>query len=732
MILRKKKFPFYRQMDAMDCGPTCLRMIAKSYGKAFSLPYLREKCYITREGVSLKGISEAAETIGLRSLAVKIPFSDIKDKPSLITAPLPLIAHWNQKHFLVVYKANKTFVWVADPGEGQFKLSRKEFEKHWIQDNQKGIALLLEPTASFHDQEEIGTDSLGFSFLLRYIKPYKNQVFQLIVALILTSLFQLIFPFLTQSIVDIGIENQDINFIYLILAAQLMLFLGQISVRFIQSWILLHMSTRINVNLISDFLIKLMRLPLSFFDTKMIGDLLQRISDHRRIEQFLTGSTLSILLSFFNVIIFGIVLLIYNVNIFLVFLVSSILYIAWITFFLKKRKAVDYLAFQQYSDNHNSLIEMIQGMPEIKLQGSQQKRRWQWTHIQAKLFRTQIKSLSISQYQDVGASFINQLKDILISFIAALAVIQGEMTLGMMLAVQYIIGQLNGPLNQMMGFVRSAQDAKISLERLGEIHQEENEEGEVALMNTVPLEDIQIENLSFKYTPVDSEVLTDVNLTIPRGKVTAIVGMSGSGKTTLVKLLLGFYKPTKGSIKIGHVPLPQIRQKLWRKHCGVVMQEGYIFSDTIANNIAESDDLIDQQKLLRSVKTANIQGFIEELPMGYNTMIGARGNGLSQGQRQRLQIARAVYKSPDFLFFDEATNALDAKNERIIVENLNAFFEDRTVVVVAHRLSTVKKADQIIVLEDGKVKEIGNHAALIAKKGTYFSLVSDQLELGGK
>jgi len=731
MLFEKTKFPFYRQMDAMDCGPACLRMIAKYYGKSFTLPYLREKCYITREGVSLKGISEAAEVIELRTLAVKIPFSDTKDKPSLITAPFPVIAHWDQKHFVIVYKANKEFVWVADPAEGKFKLSRVEFEKYWIQDNQKGIALLLEPSVGFNDQEEIGENSLGFDFLFRYLKPYRSQIFQLVIALILTSLFQLIFPFLTQSIVDIGIENQDISFIYLILAAQLMLFFGQISVRYIQSWILLHMSTRINVNLISDFLIKLMRLPLSFFDTKMIGDLLQRIADHRRIEKFLTGSTLSILLSSFNLVIFGIVLLIYNVNIFLVFLTSSILYIGWISFFLKKRKEVDYLAFQQYSDNNNSLIEIIQGMPEIKLQGSQQKRRWKWTHVQAKLFRTQIKSLSITQYQDVGASFISQLKDILISFIAALAVINGEMTLGMMLAVQYIIGQLNGPLNQMMGFIRSAQDARISLERLGEVHREKNEEGDQSLMNLVPLEDIVIENLSFKYTPLSKEVLKNINLTIPRGKVTAIVGMSGSGKTTLVKLLLGFYQPTEGKIKVGHVALPQIRQKTWRKHCGVVMQEGYIFSDTIANNIGESDDIVDQQKLLKAVKTANIQEYIQELPMGYNTIIGARGNGLSQGQRQRLQIARAVYKSPDFLFFDEATNALDAKNERIIVENLNAFFKERTVIIVAHRLSTVKKADQIVVLEDGQIKEIGNHATLIKKQGTYFSLVKDQLELGG-
>lgn len=492
------------------------------------------------------------------------------------------------------------------------------------------------------------------------------------------------------------------------------------------------MSTRINVNLISDFLIKLMQLPLSFFDTKMIGDLLQRISDHRRIERFLTGSTLSILLSFFNIIVFGAVLLIYNLYIFLVFLVASVLYVGWITFFLKKRKEVDYLAFQQYSDNHNSLIEMIQGMPEIKLQGSQQKRRWQWTHIQAKLFRTQIKSLSITQYQDVGASFINQSKDILISFIAAMAVINGQMTLGMMLAVQYIIGQLNGPLNQLMGFVRSAQDAKISLERLGEIHQQENEESQHSQhINFVPHEDLIIKDLSFSYTPVSEPVLRNINLVIPRGKVTAIVGMSGSGKTTLIKLLLGFYKATKGNILVGQIPLAQIRQKIWRQLCGVVMQDGYIFSDTIANNIAESDDLIDQQKLIKAVKTANIQSFIEELPLSYNTIIGARGNGVSQGQRQRLLIARAIYKSPDFIFFDEATNALDAKNEKIIVDNLNTFFEGRTVVVVAHRLSTVKNADQIVVLEEGEIQEIGKHDDLIAKRGIYYNLVSNQLELGG-
>lgn len=736
MTLLHKKFPFYQQLDAMDCGPTCLRMIAKHYGKSFSLQYLREKCYISREGVSIRGISEAAEAIGFRTLVVKLPFEAREaDETGLIEVPLPLVAHWDQKHFVVVHKLNKKSVWIADPGKGKLKLSRKEFEKHWVQEAGQGIALLLEPSPAFDTDSNSGFSEQdgksGFSFLFQYLKPYRSQLIQLTAALVLVSLIQLVFPFLTQSIVDIGIENQDINFIYLILMAQLMLFVGQISIRFIQSWILLHVSTRINVNLISDFLIKLMHLPLSFFDTKMIGDLLQRINDHRRIEQFLTSATLSILLSAFNLIIFGIVLLIYNLYIFLVFLTASILYIIWITFFLKKRRAVDYVAFEQYSENHNALIEMIQGMPEIKLQGSQQKRRWQWTNIQARLFRTQMRALSIDQYQDAGASFISQLKDILISFIAAMAVINGQMTLGMMLAVQYIIGQMNGPLNQMMGFIRSAQDARISLERLGEIHQQENEEEQDdSKIGFVPHEDVHIENLSFQYTPIDDEVLQNINLTIPKGKVTAIVGMSGSGKTTLIKLLLGFYQPSKGKIKIGQIPLSQIRQKLWRSRCGVVMQDGYIFSDTIANNIAESDDLIDQHQLLKAVKTAHIQSFIEELPLSYNTMIGAKGNGISQGQRQRLLIARAVYKSPDFLFFDEATNALDTENESIIVKNLDTFFEGRTVVVVAHRLSTVKNADQIVVLQKGKIEEIGDHQSLLAKQGIYYNLVKNQLELG--
>lgn len=726
-----KPFKHYRQLDSMDCGPTCLRMIAQHYGKSYSLPFLRERCYIDRAGVSLKGISEAAEHIGFRSLAVKIPFKNKRHEPSLLEAPLPAVLHWNQNHFVVAYKANKKHVWIADPSDGKHKLRIHEFEKSWISDSDQGVALLLEPGNEFYKDDLEEETKTGFGFIFQYIKPYRKLMVQLILGLLLGTVFQLIFPFLTQSLVDIGIDTKNLNFIYIVLAGQLMLFFGSTTVRFIQSWILLHISVRLNVNLISDFLIKLMKLPLGFFDSKNTGDLLQRISDHRRIESFLTNSSLSILLAVTNIIIFGLVLIVYSLKIFLIFLIASVLYVLWVFIFLKMRKEVDYRAFQQMSDNQDSLIEMIQGMPEIKLQGSQLKRRWKWANIQAKLFRVQMKSLSISQYQDAGALSINQLKDIFITFVAATQVLNGSITLGMMLAIQYIIGQLNGPLQQMIGFIRSTQDANISLERLSEIHDTQNEEQtNESKIRSIPEGDIHIKNLSFSYTPISEEVLSNVSFTIPRGKTTAIVGMSGSGKTTLIKLFLGFYKPVKGQIKIGMQDLSDIDLKIWREQCGVVMQEGFIFSDTIANNIAESDDTTDISKVLSAATTANIMDFIHDLPLGLNTMIGAKGNGISQGQKQRLFIARAVYKNPEFLFFDEATNALDAKNESVIMNNLKSFLENKTSVIVAHRLSTVKNADQIIVLDKGKISEIGSHSELINKDGIYYNLVKEQLELG--
>lgn len=731
-----KKFPHYTQLDAMDCGPTCLRMVAKYYGKNYSLETLRERSYITREGISLLGTSEAAESIGFRTMGVKITFEQLVNE-----APLPCIAHWKQEHFVVVYKITKNkngyTIYLADPAEGLVKLTEQEFKKAWLstkeEGEEKGVCLLLETTPDFYAEEGEKQKKASFRFLFKYLRPYKKFLTQLFLGLLAGSLLQLIFPFLTQSIVDYGISNRDIGFVYLVLIAQLMLFAGRTAVEFIRGWILLHISTRINISLISDFLIKLMKLPIRFFDIKMIGDLMQRIGDHTRIQNFLTSTSLSILFSVFNLVIFGAILAFYNLKIFLVFLFGSALYALWIIVFMKKRKELDYKRFTQLSSNQSNVIQLITGMQEIKLNNCEKQKRWEWERIQAALFKVNVKSLSLNQYQQAGSVFINEVKNIFISFIAAAAVINGQMTLGMMLAVQYIIGQLNSPVEQMISFMQSAQDAKISLERLGEIHDKEEEENpdDMKLAELPEKKSIGITDLSFQYEGPHSEmVLENLNLAIPENKITAIVGTSGSGKTTLIKLLLGFYDPLKGEIEVGGSQLQNFSQRMWRGKCGVVMQDGFIFSDTIAKNIAVSDEIIDKEKMLDAVKVANIQEFIESLPLGYNTKIGSDGHGLSQGQKQRVLIARAVYKNPEFIFLDEATNALDANNERKIMEKLDEFFKGKTVVIVAHRLSTVKNADQIVVLEKGKIMELGTHDELSRKKGAYYELVKNQLELG--
>lgn len=728
-------FPHYPQPDAMDCGPTCLRMVARYYGKFYNIQTLRERSYITREGVSLLGTSRAAESIGFRSMGVKISFEQLAAE-----APLPAIVHWNQNHFVVVYKISgkkgRERVHVSDPAAGLIEFTREEFIRCWAstveEGEKKGVALLLETTPDFYSTQDEKPNKKSFGYLFSYLRPYKKLIIQLLLGLILGSLLQLIFPFLTQSIVDKGIGNRNIAFIYLVLIAQLVLTLSRISVEFIRGWILLHLGTRINISLISDFLTKLMRLPMHYFDSKLIGDLMQRIGDNKRIETFLTSTTLTVMFSLVNLVIFGAVLLFYNWLIFTIFLAGSTLYALWVWLFMKKREELDYRRFAQMAANQSNVIQLIQGMQEIKLNGCEQQKRWEWERIQAKLFKVSIKGLALSQYQQSGAVLINETKNILITVIAAKSVVDGNMTLGMMLAVQYIIGQLNSPIDQLISFFNLTQDAKISLDRLGEIHLRKDEEDlEDSKTSEIPEnKNIEINNLSFNYEGPDSElVLNGINLSILAGKQTAIVGTSGSGKTTLVKLLLGFYPPSSGEIRLGENSINSYSIRSWREQCGVVMQDGFIFSDTIANNIAPGVEIVDKKKLLHATKVANIDEFIDSLPLGYNTKIGGEGHGLSQGQKQRILIARSVYKNPKFIFFDEATNALDANNEKVILENLQDFFKGRTVVVVAHRLSTVKNADQIVVLEKGKIVEIGTHAELSKAKGAYYTLVKNQLEL---
>jgi len=728
-------FPFYRQLDAMDCGPSCLRMIAKYHGKSFSIQHLREKSYILRTGVNLMGLSEAAESIGLRSTTVRTSIKKIKEQ-----ARLPCIIYWKQEHFVVLYKITKKkekyFFHIADPAYGLLKYEEKEFKICWISTVQggveKGIAMFLDTTPQFYETEPIKYESMSLWFLLKYVNPYRSMVKQLIIGLFLGSVLQLVLPFLTQSIVDQGIGHRNLNFIQLILLAQLVLVISRMVVEVIRRTILLHISARVNVSLISDFLIKIMKLPMQFFDSKHSGDLIRRIEDHNRIESFLTQSVLSILFATITVLVFGIVLAVYNIKIFLIFVIFSVMYVGWVKLFMKKRADLNRKNFEQMSLRQTNLMQLIHGMQDIKLLGCEKQKRWEWETIQASLFRNKISSLNLGQMQQAGAVLINEIKNILITVFSAITVLDGSITLGIMLSIQYIIGQMQGPIEQFVSFMQQGQDARMSLERLGEIHGQNDEENN----DTHDIKEIASElpiifkNASFTYgSPKSKRVIQDISLEIPYGKTTAIVGLSGSGKTTLIKLMLGFYPPTEGDVFLGSHSLKNVSFREWRKHCGVVMQEGYIFNDTIAGNIAQGVDSIDKERLHYAVRMANIQEYIESLPLRYNTKIGSTGQGLSQGQKQRILIARAIYRNPDYIFLDEATNALDTDNERIIQDNLNQFFKGKTVVIVAHRLSTVRAADNIVVLKHGQIVEKGTHAELVGIKGDYYNLVKNQLEL---
>lgn len=731
-------FPHYQQQEAVDCGPTCLRMIAKHYGKVYSAEMLRKHSYISREGVSMLGISDAAEYIGFHTLGVKITFEQL-----VRDGTYPCILHWNQNHFVVCYRIKKRRdgdydIYISDPATQKLCFNRKEFLKCWISTKEKGhdcgTALMLEPGVEFGEREddiETGKHSLGY--FLRYLKPYKSQFVQLMMGLLVGSVLQLIFPFLTQAMVDWGIEGGDMNVITLILIAQLVLFVVQLSVGYIRSWIMLHVSSRINIALISDFLMKLMSMPLHFFDTKRTGDIMQRIGDHGRIKSLLMGNSLNMVFSIVNFFVFTAVLGYYNLTILGIFAVGNTLYVLWVLYFMRYRRELDIKRFYQASTEQSKMIQMIQGMQDIKLNNCEKQQRWEWERIQVKLFKISVRGLAIGQVQQTGSAFFNQSTNILTTYIAARAVVNGEMTLGMMMSLTYILGQVSAPIRDFISFAQKWQDAKISLERLNEIHAQEDEEHDIDMkMSRLPKNrSIEIKNLAFSYSGAERDyAVKDINLSIPEQKVTALVGESGCGKSTLIKLLQGFYTPNSGSIRVGGMPLNAINPHLWRSRTGSVMQESFIFSDTIARNIALDTDEIDVERMYDAAILANADEFISAMPMGYNTKIGMEGNGVSQGQRQRILIARAIYKNPEYLFFDEATNALDATNERLIMNNLYDFYKGKTVVVAAHRLSTVMNADQIVVMKKGRIVEVGTHRELVERRGEYYALVKNQLELG--
>lgn len=727
----KPKFPFFKQLDYKDCGPTCLRMVAKYYGRNFSREFLRDKAGITRMGVSMAGIADAAESMQMRTLGMQISLDSLINE-----APIPFIVPWRQKHFVVVYKTSKTKIFVADPAQGLLVYSKNDFLKAWSTNLDKtGFVLLLEPRTGFYETENIKIKRKGFYFLVPYLFPYKKLIYQLMVGLLVAIMIQFFLPFLMQSIVDVGVNHRDISFIYLILIAQLILVISQTLVSIFREWLLLHITSRFNIKMISDFLYKMLSLPVDFFETRNTGDHLQRITDHNRIQNFVSSSSFNMLYSIVLFMVFSSVLAFYNSTIFFVFISGAILYISWTLFFLRKRAELDFRRFDESAESQTSLLQIINGVREIKINNSQRKNRWKWEQIQIRLFKTALGNLRLVQYQGIGSTFINELKNIIITILSATAVVNGDITLGMMLSIQYIVGQLNLPLTNFIGFIQIWQDAKISLERLEQVHSRDGEESLISsnIMDLPENKSIRIKDLNFRYGSKSSPlILKNLNFEIPQGKTTAIVGASGSGKTTLIKLFLKFYEPSSGAIYIEDTDLSIVNTDFWRSNCGAVLQDAFIFNDTIAGNISESEqsERIDREKLRKASYLANIDEFIDKLPNKFKTELGSSGIRLSGGQEQRLMIARAIYKNPNFVFFDEATSALDSNNEKQIMDKLNVFLGSRTAIIVAHRLSTVKKADNIIVLENGEIVEQGNHLQLTQQRGKYYELVKNQLELG--
>lgn len=719
------RFPCEHQLDTMDCGPACLKIISKYYGKFYSLQFLRDVCGVSREGVSFQDISYGAEKIGLRTLGIRASIDDLYKK-----VKFPCIIHWQDNHFIVVYKVKGSNVYVSDPAKDLLVYSLQEFVNGWYDEEENnGAVLLVEPSPDFRSQGDHVRGKQSLEKILKYFIPYKSGFVTLFSVMLVVTILQGMLPFISKAVIDVGIHSQDIGFINLMLLANITIIASVTLSNAVRDWLLLHITSRVNIALISDYLIKLMRLPVAFFENKMIGDILQRAQDHERIRAFIMNNSLNLIFSTLTFVVFSVILMFYNPVIFAIFIIAGLMYVGWVLGFLSIRKRMDWEYFDLVSRNQSYWVETVKSIQDVKINNYEQPRRWKWEKIQAKLYRLNTRVLTVTNTQQLGGQFILSIQNLAITFFCAKAVIRGEITFGVMISTQFIIGMLSAPLSQFINFIISAQYAKISFLRLNEIHEMQDEE-EIAMTANTPMPadgKLSLQNVYFQYSPHADYVLKQIYLNIPEGKITALVGGSGSGKSTLLKILLRLYQPSVGDVLLGDTNIRNISMRDWRDQCGVVMQDGCVFNDTILNNVALDDEHLDYIRLEEALETANILSEIKQMPQGYHTKIGEEGRGLSGGQKQRILIARALYKNPRYLFLDEATNALDAINEAKIVKALNKAFRKRTVIVVAHRLSTVRHAHQIVVLKKGVITEIGNHESLMGHQGDYFELVNNQM-----
>ena len=722
------------QTDSMDCGAACLCMIARHYGKKYSMRFFRENAHISREGISMLGLSMAAEKVGFRTLSAKITVEQLAEQIAL-----PCILHWDGRHYVVCHrvsgKGSDRVFHICDPAIGKIRVRGDELRSHWLSghlgEEEVGLAMQLEPAPDFREkQPEDPADGFGLLFFSRYILPHKWQLAGLLFGALVVMTMGYFLPFISQSVVDIGILGRNMDFIVLMMAMQLMISFSQTTVMFMQGWVSLHVNTVINVRLISDYLGKLARMPLPFFEVRTLGDILQRIGDHDRIKSFLMNDLTDIVFATVTFVTFSVVLGIYNWRILAIFLLGNTAYALWVVSFMHYRRELDNRVFQQSATLQNNMVQFIRGMQEIKLNNLEERKCREWESLQAGLYRLGRRGLMIGQVQQAGLLVFSTTTGIAISYMTARRVVDGEMTLGMMTSLSFILGQVSGPIGSFIGFIQRYQDARISLERLGDIHaRKEGGMDEGTGRNGMPTgKDIRFRNVSFSYNGMDRDmVLKDISFTIPQGHVTAIVGRSGCGKTTLMKLMQGFYQPVHGTVEVGGTPLPDISLREWRTHLGAVMQDGYIFSDSIAGNVAVDEDA-DMARVEDALEAVNMKGFVHSLPNGTDTKIGEDGLQLSQGQRQRILLARVIYKRPEYIFLDEATNSLDTKNENDIMAYIKKNLKGHTVIIVAHRLSTIRDADSIVVLENGRVAEQGVHSQLLCNKGIYYQLVQAQLD----